>query len=468
MESVNYTLVFVGGGVCAFVIGAVIAGRRAARLKPVRVRLTILIAAGVVCFAGSQILGRGLIGWWPVLGQEKVFVRLVRVAVSPRSGRIALIAFGGHRGKVVRSSARLFVAERDGDDIHRVCEGDLRDIHWSRDGEELYVLRGGMGRGRKSLKSLWRYSPSTRRLSYVRELPRRTVSLNLDAPEKNLLFTSDKAGDVDGKVLLVRGPLGDEAEDRDVCWRTSSLGGYAWGPRSGSIFVATDEASSFGELCGLWMVEGDGERSSRAAVVLEMGGIEEINLDPAERHAALVVRRRPRPSLEFDLYVLDLTDGLAKPLAPGVEWGSTVWDNTGEKLVFADGDGLKSYRVSTGRVRLLVEAPRSRINPDLRERLRPLSCRSSGDVVFQAGFDKVEIYDGETGQARVLLDVSRLRRYFKGLPAELPAEGPVAEAPAAWPRKEGDGLLTRRRELLRSLSQASVRASAAVRLCFAG
>lgn len=412
MEPVNYSLVLLGVGICVCALMGVIATRRVVRVRSLPSRLGVWLAAGLLCFGGSQILGKGIIGWWPFLGRPKVFIRLVRVAISPSSRRIALIVTGGDSGRA-HWTRKLFVADEHGEDIVKVCEGGIRDICWSKDGERLYIFRSGFGGKERPGKSLWQYIASTRKLSRARGLPRRTVRLSVDPADEKLLLLVPRASEEGEKVVLVCGEIEDEKADRAVCWRKGALGGHTWGPKTGSIFVATDEASSFGEGCGLWVIRGDERGWLDSAAVVEMKGIEEINLNPGETHAALVVRRWPAPRLDFDLYVLDLAEGFASPVGMEVEWGSAAWDSKGRRLAFADYLGLKTYSVSTGRVRLLVESPPRRMNPNLRERLRVLSYNPSGDIIFQAGLSRVEKYDTRTGVSRVLFDTGRLRRHFK-------------------------------------------------------
>ncbi len=365
-----------------------------------------------MCFAGSQILARGIVGWWPFLGTPDVHVHLVKVEVSPSSGRIALIAFAGFRARATQSAAKLFVADREGEEMVEVCGGAVMDMRWSRDGDDLYLLRN-LGARRHPSKSLWRYTASTRKLTHVRQLPRRTAVLSLDPGERRLLFTNPSEPKSDGRFLLICGQVGQEKDDRTVCWREGWLGGHTWGPKTGNIFVATNEESSLGDGFGLWMIKSDREVPTEPVSLLEMQGIEAIKLNDSETHAALFVRRRPPPSIDFDLYVLNLAERSATPIAPNVECGSAVWDRKGEKLAFADSDGLKTYNTSTGHVRLLVEAPPSWLHPEHRERLRALSYDRSGDILFQAGLWRLEKYRERTGNTRTLLHRGQMRRYFR-------------------------------------------------------
>jgi len=413
MEPVNYGLLFLGGGICVCVLIGVVVTRRAVRVKPVGLRLAVWLAAGLLCFGGSQILGRGFVGWWPFLGPPKTFIRLVKVKISPSSRRIALVAIGGHGGRAIRSAQRLFVADERGEQVVEVCEGNVRDICWSNDGEQLYVLRRGVAGKKRPSKSLWRYAPSTRKLSYVRALPRRTDRLSIDPADEKLLITTSPESGEGGKVVLLCGQIENDSEDRPLCWRKGWLGGHAWGPKTGSIFVATNEPSSFGDDRGLWVLTGGGKGSLQPTAILEMRGIERIRLNPAETHASLVVRRRPPPCLAFDLYVLELAEGFAAPVAIGVELASAAWDGEGKRLIFADTVGLKTYNVSTHRVRLLVEATPTRMNPSFPESLKALGCNPSGDVLFQRGMSKVEMYDSRTRRTRVVLHTRKLRRHFK-------------------------------------------------------
>jgi len=375
--------------------------------------LMVWSVSGLLCFGGSQILGKGIIGWWPFRGGPDFFARLVRVEVARCSGRIALIAFAGFHGQGVQSAAKLFVADGDGEEIVEVCGGTVMDICWSSDGERLYLLRSEVGGSKRSTKSLWRYTPSTGHLIHLRELPRLATLICLDPAEETLLFTGPRSGQGKGRFLLVRGLVNVEQEDRPFCWREGLQIGHAWGPQTGNMFVATSKGSSFGENYGLWMIQSDGRGASQPVVLLEMQGIEGIHFNAGERWAALFVRRWPPPCVDFDLYVLDMAEGPAMPIAPGVEWDSAVWDSRGKKLAFADRDGLWTYGVSSGRTRLLVEAPPSRLNPNRRERLKPLSYYPSGDIVFQRGFWRVEKYNYRKRNTATLFHVGELRRYFK-------------------------------------------------------
>jgi hypothetical protein len=114
----------------------------------------VWFAAGLVCFAGSQVLGKGILGWWPLVGRPDFFARLVRVEISRSSGRMAILAFSGISEGVQSSSTRLFVSDRDGEQIAEVCEGAVMDICWSKDSDRFYVLRSVLKGWRQSSKSL--------------------------------------------------------------------------------------------------------------------------------------------------------------------------------------------------------------------------------------------------------------------------------------------------------------------------
>jgi hypothetical protein len=425
MEPIDYSLVSLGGGICLIVLIGLLAARRTLRLRSLPVRLGVWLTAGAVCFGGSQMLGKGLIGWWPFLGSPEFLVRLVQVKFSPSSRRIALTAFAGFKGKGVQSAAKLFVSDWDGENIVEVCEGRIMDIHWSADGEQLYLLRRQAGRQQPPSKSLWRYTPATRTLSYVRKLPRPTTVFSLDPEEESLLFTGPRAAQEAGRFLLVRGELDNDQEDRVVCWRKEWQTAHAWGPKTGNLFVATSDISSFGQGYGLWVMEADQANPLPPTFLLELSGIEGINLNVAETSAALFVRRWPPPCMDFDLYFLDLVDRRVQPITPYVEWDSAIWDRNGKKLAFADSDGLKTFTPSSGRIRLLVESPQSRMNPDRRDRLKPLGYSRSGEIVFQRGLWRVETYNLRTGAARRLFHAGQLRRYFKAAQARDPSRQPT-------------------------------------------
>ncbi len=412
MDPVNYTLALLGGGICVCVLVGLVVTRRLVRVRPLPFQLGVWLMAGLLCFGGSQMVGRGLVGWWPFLGRPYVFVRLVRVKISPSSGRMALVVIGGDSGPTYWTS-KLFVADEDGEGIVPVCEGGIRDVGWSNDGERLYIFRSGLDEKEGFSKSLWQYVPSARKLSRVRTLPQRTVRVSIGPADRRLLLEMFRGPGEGEKVALVCGEIADEKADRTVCWRKGAQGGHTWGPKSGDIFVATDEESSFGENCGLWVIRGDEGNRADSVAVLEMKGIEEISLNAEETHAALVVRRSPRPCLDFDLYVLDLAEGSPLPVGIGVELGSVVWDGKGRRLAFADGVGLQSYNVSTGRMHVLLEASARQVNPNRQERLKALSYGPSGDVIFLTGLSRVEEYDGRSGRAKVLVHSGRLRRYFR-------------------------------------------------------
>ncbi len=411
MDPLNYRLLFLGGGVCLLTLVCLVATHRIVRTKALPARLAAWVAAGLFLFGGSQIVGKGIVGWWPFLGMPEVFVHLVKVEVSAASGRVAVIAFAGFKGQAVQSEAKVFVADRDGKDIAEVCGGTVMDVRWSKNGEQLYLLRSGAGRQDVPSKSLWVYTPATREMTYVRELARLATVLSFDPAEKRLLFTAPRPADTEGRVLLVEGDVSHDREDRAVCWREGWQGGQTWGPKTGNMFISTNDESSFSEEYGLWMIR-DQEGSPKPAAILQMEGIEGIWINLKETHAALFVRRFPPPCVDFDLYLLDMAEGFARPIASGVEWGSAVWDREGKILAFGDATGLKTYEVSTGRVRILLDAPRNWLDPTLPERLKPLSYSPSGDVVFQTGRWRVEKYDRDSGQAKTLLHAGQFRRYF--------------------------------------------------------
>jgi hypothetical protein len=376
------------------------------------IRLGVWLAGGVFCFAGSQILGKGLVGWWPFRGHPGFLVRLVRVETAPSSANIALVAFAGFSEPGRASVAKLFVADRDGKEIAEVCDGPILDIRWSRNGKLLYFLRSETVAGRGPPRSLWRYTAPTRQLAHVRNLPRPATVICLDPSEQTLLFTGPRLAGGEERFPLLQGPVAGEKADRTVCWREGLQIGHTWGPKTHNMFVATSKSSSFGQDHGLWMIQNDDPDRSPSVPVLDMDGIEGIRFNPAETFAALFVRYWPPRYVDFDLYVLDLREGAAIPVAPAVEWGAAVWDAQGDRLVFADREGLWSYRATTGRLRLVMEAPPDPLNPDRPERLKPLSCDSWGNIVYQRGNWRLERYARRSGKAKTVLHTGKLRRYF--------------------------------------------------------
>lgn len=375
-------------------------------------RLGVWFAAGLVCFAGSQVLGKGILGWWPLVGRPDFFARLVRVEISRSSGRMAILAFSGISEGVQSSSTRLFVSDRDGEQIAEVCEGAVMDICWSKDSDRFYVLRSVLKGWRQSSKSLWCYTSSNGRLSHVRSLPRSATSVSLDPAEQSLLFTGPPSPEEKERFEVLRGRIVHDGDDRPVCWREGLQVGHAWGPKTGTAFVATSRQSSFGETRGLWKV-GENAVSPTQAPLIEMEGIEGILFDPSETWAALFVRQWPPRYEGFDLYLVNLQQKLAMPLSPQVGWKAAVWDKKGDELVFADGDGLWVYRLADGRLRLLLESPPSYLNPERGDRLIPLSYSQAGNIVYQRGLWRVEKFNRRTRQVDMLFHASQLRAYFR-------------------------------------------------------
>jgi hypothetical protein len=413
MEPLNYSLLFLGGGTCAAAVIGAILSRRALRGRSLPLRLGVWFAAGLACFVGSQVLGKGILGWWPFVGRPDFFARLVRVQISSSSGRMAILAFSGISEGAQSSSNRLFVADKDGEQIAEVCEGAVTDICWSKDGDRLYVLRSVLKGRRQSSKSLWCYTSSSGRFTPVRSLPRSATSVSLDPAEQSLLFTGPRSPEEKERFQVLRGRLTYDGDDRPICWREGLQVGHAWGPKTGTAFVATSRQSSFGETRGLWKIEGDGAGLWTQTPLVEMEGIEGILFNPSETWAALFVRQWPPRYEGFDLYLLDLQEKLVMPLSPQIEWKAAVWDNKGDELVFADKEGLWVYRLADGRLRLLLESPPSYLNPDRGDRLIPLSYSQSGNIVYQRGLWRLERFNRRTRQVDTLFHASRLRRYFR-------------------------------------------------------
>jgi len=412
MEPLNYSLLFLGGGTCAAAVIGAILSRRALSGRSLPLMLGVWFAAGLVCFAGSQVLGKGILGWWPLVGRPDFFARLVRVEISRSSGRMAILAFSGISEGVQSSSTRLFVADRDREEITEVCDGPVIDICWSKDGDRLYVLRSVLKGRRQSSKSLWCYTSSSGRFTHVRSLPRSATLISLDPAEQSLLFTGPRSPEAKERFQVLRGRIVHDGDERPVCWREGLQVGHAWGPKTGTAFVATSRQSSFGETRGLWKV-GENSVSPTQAPLIEMEGIEDILFNPSETWAALFVRQWPPRYEGFDLYLVNLQQKLAMPLSPQVGWKAAVWDKKGDELVFADGDGLWVYRLADGRLRLLLESPPSYLNPERGDRLIPLSYSQAGNIVYQRGLWRVEKFNRRTRQVDMLFHASQLRGYFR-------------------------------------------------------
>lgn len=413
MEPLNYGLLFVGGGTCAAAVIAAILSRRAVRGQALPLRVAVWLAAGLVCFVGSQMAGKAVLGWWPFIGRQDIVARLVRVEISRSSGRMAILAFAGISKGVQSGSTRLFVANKEGDKITELCEGPVLDMFWSQEGDRLHVVRSVLKGGRQSSKSLWNYTPSNGRFTHVRHLPRSATIASLDPAGQFLLFTGPRAPEGRERFQVLRGATVDEEDDRPVCWREGLQVGLAWGPKTGGAFVATSDESSFGETRGLWLLGSEDGSFSTQPPLIEMEGIEGIVFNPSETWAALFVREWPPQYDGFDLHLLDLQEGLAIPIAAQVEWKAAVWDKKGDELVFGNKQGLWVYRLTDGRLRLLLSSPPSYLNPERGDRLIPLSTSPSGNIVYQRGLWRVETFNRFTSRVRMLFHVRQLRGFFR-------------------------------------------------------
>ena len=413
MEPLNYGLLLVGGGTCAAAVVAALLSRRAVSGRPLPLKLAVWLAAGLLCFAGSQMAGKAVLGWWPFVGRQDIVARLLRVEISRSSGRMAILAFASMSKGPQSGSTRLFVADSDGERLAEVCEGPVLDMVWSRQGDRLYVVRSVLKGRRRSSKSLWNYTPSDGHFTHVRRLPPSATIARLDPAEQSLLFTGPRAPEGRERFQVLRGATVHEGEDRPVCWREGLQVGLAWGPKTGGAFVATSKESSFGEAPGLWLLASDNRGSSAQFPLIEMEGIEGIVFNPSETWAALFVREWPPQYDGFDLYLLDLQEALAIPIAAQVEWKAAVWDKKGEELVFGNKEGLWGYRLADGRLRLLLPSPPSYLNPERGDRLIPLSTSSSGNIVYQRGLWRVETFNRLTRRTRMIFHVRQLRRFFR-------------------------------------------------------
>lgn len=413
MEPLNYGLLFLGGGTCAAAVIGAILSRRAVSGRGLPFKVAVWLAAGLVCFVGSQMAGKAVLGWWPFAGRQDVPARLLRVEVSCSSGRMAILAFADVSKDARGGSTRLYVTDRDGGEIAELCEGPVLDMFWSKDGDRLYVVRSVLKGRRQSSKSLWSYTPSNGRFTHVRNLPRSVTIVSLDPEEQFLLFTGPRDPEGRERFPVLRGAIVHDGEDRPVCWREGLQVGHAWGPKTGEAFVATSKESSFGETRGLWLLGSGNASPSTQPPLIEMEGIEGILFNPSETWAALFVREWPPQYDGFDLYLLDLQEGLAIPIAAQVEWKAAVWDRKGRELVFGNKEGLWVYRLADGRLRLLLSSPPSYLNPERGERLIPLSTSQSGNIVFRRGLWRVDTFNPQTRRVRMVFHVRQLRGYFR-------------------------------------------------------